>query len=100
MCHKARPSRPVDGEQLEWKLMTGLCLPSLCGQRAGGWALRGGGHGWAVLDKSVSAHGCSRRPQLAVTPRIQEGLGVSLLSQRELSGVLSGEGPCLLSARP
>lgn len=100
MCHKARPSRPVGGEQLEWKIITGLCLPPLCGQRAGGRALRGGGHGWAVLEETVSARGCSPLlPQLAVTPGVQEGLGASLLSQRELSGVLSGEGPCLLLAR-
>lgn len=100
MCHKARPSRPVGGEQLEWKIITGLCLPPLCGQRAGGRALRGGGHGWAVLKETVSARGCSPLlPQLAVTPGVQEGLGASLLSQRELSGVLSGEGPCLLLAR-
>lgn len=92
MCPKARPSRPVDGEQLGWKIITGLCLPPPCRQRASGQHC--GRRAW--LGSAAGEHLCTRcsprLPQLAVTPSLWEGLGASLLSQREPGGVLSGKG--------
>lgn len=61
MCHKARPSRPVDGKQRERKIITGLRLPPRCRQRVGGWHC-----GWRAWPGGAGReHLCTRLYSLA-----------------------------------
>lgn len=78
MCHKARPSRPVDGETAGVENNYSLHLPPRCRQegRAGGTA---GGEAEAALDEETSLHvavhpGC---PSLRALPAYGKGQGAA-----------------------